>query len=1267
MASFKTQQTLSDLAKKQDEINRLKQEKELSVEAFAAAEADANRILKTPAAELAETQIGVATPVDPRTAELSAQGRTIASEMLDPQKADLSREEELSAEVLETQSDNPLVNEIMRTQMFDEEGRPFSPSEEQARTLLEEARSLSQMQTTAKIPFQYSTPETFRNEIKGVGFPITSSAGSINSLVTAGKNFTTAFNNRGSTAFNSTDPDSVSLQNVLTNAGLISNGQATIKLGNVFAIQLMENILDELNKKSQLAIEGLDPEDSYTYDDSFDSMFEEVETNAPLAKLNPGAKINPLFERHRFGRGILNRALENQGEVGAATVLFGGEGDRADPRVLAQLDGLAYEVLNEMGFITDITEDGNTFYQFTENGINFFDNVREVLDDVFPERSILPSLTPLVNGVGFGLERNRGFRAAGNKSIKSKDSETDNEEKESMHHMGRIAMRVANSGLNNLSNIIHSNIRYNIKNRRVILSRKAFIDQHPTKFCSTHPTASVLGISEADWDKYYYRASARADVATDADAREQADMIVAMQARLRVKNLMIADQFKDRSIYMKRFYASANNRFHFRNSAFDPQNSKAVRNILISAQPNYIDANSTTGMIEDWKYIIGRALLKPEDFQTVNPKTRRAEDMGWNSTLKLSKDILFTKEAEGGRFETVRREAKLIRRLSNTLDPNAFREAFELLPDNLKAVFSNKDDWGLITQAYIDFADYADAIDKNRDQVEFVPIYPVDSNGEITSVRMQQLQQMLQDAIDNQDQDAIQIAESDILKESQTMYKPIEKTRQHNPNVFQARAVAKHDGKQSGMAIYGTLYGIDEMISRVGLMYSDESNIINEGDIRDYFMEHLMPSISGQIRQAEVRDPFIDLFSKYLNDPESAKEFGKALSRAPLMETSYGSYIGFQHETVMAMFNHPKFGQEFGMTIDMIKQSVPSYSTMKAIADLNLVIANTLHAVLNINYQVFLKDIAAMYAAMGETPRFLTPTGKYIYFGSREVYDTGDFVNLQLPGEEVQRRPITATRPSGTKRTSSIPLVYDMELGKLVKGEKSMYGQETINQLPVLFIQAIDAAVMAKTFNFVNKNKNTPLFAVDIHDSLITDARSVREYHSTYNRIFKELVGPTEKGYKPFEVLKTSYEDTILSFINRIDSDKEYLVSSDSPQFRALHDQLINLVERLYQQENDNVSDELRSIFNKFRGPIRHLKRKKAIQELGDRLKNWRPEGAMLTGREIKDIIRFLNSYRLISQRFKDLSNEVNTNLYVSVFGYDSIESRLAEIAYQLN
>jgi len=82
---------------------------------------------------------------------------------------------------------------------------------------------------------------------------------------------------------------------------------------------------------------------------------------------------------------------------------------------------------------------------------------------------------------------------------------------------------------------------------------------------------------------------------------------------------------------------------------------------------------------------------------------------------------------------------------------------------------------------------------------------------------------------------------------------------------------------------------------------------------------------------------------------------------------------------------------------------------------------------------------------------------------------------------------------------------------------------------------------------------------------------------------------------------------------------------------------------------------------------MRHLKRKKAIQELGDRLKNWQPEGAMLTGREIKDIIRFLNSYRLISQRFKDLSNEVNTNLYVSVFGYDSIESKLAEIAYQLN
>jgi hypothetical protein len=1268
MSSFKQTQALTDLQRNQEKINREQRNQQIAIENFQAQEAEKNKLnIKLPAAELAEEQIGVATPLREETAGLSNQAQMVAETMLDEPQQPQSRDQQLSREIQEAGTDDPLVQEIMRTQMFDDEGRPFSMNEQQARGLLEEAKELSSIQTTADIPFQYQTKDEFEKEMAEKHLPVTAQSGSVNMLVDLGKQFTMAINNVGKPTFTSSDPDSVKLQDYLVKGGLISpDGTVSLKFGNVLAFQFAENVLNELNKRDEMSMNMLDPEDSFEQSDDLISFFDEVEKGpmAAISKPKAGMRINPLFERSRFGKGILNRALPNQGQVGAATILFGGEGDRADAGSLEMLDGLAYMAMNNLGFIKEVTHNGNTFYDFTDEAILFYDGVREVLDDLTPERSILPSLTPNVTGVGFGLERERGFKQTGNVSVKSVRSDS-NEEQEFLNTSGRVAMRVNESSGNTFSNYIHSNIRYNIKNRRVILSRKAFVDQHPTKFCSTHPTAAALGISEKDWDNYKRSARMRAGV-TEADAAEQADMIIAMQARLRVKNLMVAEQFKDRSMYMKRFYASANNRFHFRNSAFDPQNSKAVRNLLISAQPVFIDVrDQNTQVMKNFKYIIGRALLDREDFMSVNERTTRAEDMGMNETIRLAEEVIFNPDSP--KYSKLIKEARYIRKLSNILDANAFRAQFEMLPDNLKALYADKDDWGLKSQAYIDFINYVETMMPDKDDVELISSYPTTADGKPTSIRMQQLQTMLEVAQEEGDQDQIQIIQQDMRLEGESYFIPIQKPPRKNQFIFQAKATAKHDGKQSGMAIYGLLYGINEMVKRVGLIYEDETNIINEGDIRDYFMTKVTPAIDSILRTDAKKTAFKGVFHRFMDDPNMAKDFAKKLSRAPLMETSYGSYIGFQHETVLELLNDPEFGPAFQEAIEQIKNENPMYTDRDAISDLNLVIATTLTSVLSLDYQHLLKDIGRIFAAMGETPYFITPTGKKSFYGSREMYETNQVVRIPLGDGEFQERNVKATRPSGTKRTSKVPMVYDMEVGKLVRGEPSKFGQETINQLPVLFIQSIDGAVMAKTINFVNQNRKTPLFFIDIHDSLITDARSVHEYHAAYNRIFKELIGPTEKGFKPLESVALPLAETINNFKLRLDDDKRYLVSHDSPKFRALHDQLIELNDVLFNARDNDMSAEMQMLFNLFRTPKTKLNRKDALARLGNLLSNWDVDGAMLTGREIKLLINFLFSYRNIKLRVKNLQSRKDANLMFDTVDYDSIAFKLAKTAYQLN
>jgi hypothetical protein len=104
---------------------------------------------------------------------------------------------------------------------------------------------------------------------------------------------------------------------------------------------------------------------------------------------------------------------------------------------------------------------------------------------------------------------------------------------------------------------------------------------------------------------------------------------------------------------------------------------------------------------------------------------------------------------------------------------------------------------------------------------------------------------------------------------------------------------------------------------------------------------------------------------------------------------------------------------------------------------------------------------------------------------------------------------------------------------------------------------------MANTIKEVNKDRydvgKPPKFVIPVHDAIITDATSVRDYHSTINRQFR-------KTNNEYSVTKAIYEGLTKAKSKAItelgrNPEKEEPLNYDS-QFRAIHDALIRLVEK---------------------------------------------------------------------------------------------------------
>jgi len=187
------------------------------------------------------------------------------------------------------------------------------------------------------------------------------------------------------------------------------------------------------------------------------------------------------------------------------------------------------------------------------------------------------------------------------------------------------------------------------------------------------------------------------------------------------------------------------------------------------------------------------------------------------------------------------------------------------------------------------------------------------------------------------------------------------------------------------------------------------------------------------------------------------------------------------------------------------------------------------------------------------------PSGNMIYMGSTEQFKTGKTISVNT-GVEVVELDMYEPRVTGSAKMNNLRKVKNPD-GNWELQQAGDFGQEVANQLPVLPIQQIDAAVMVQSLLDINRsaveNGNPPLFVIPVHDAIITDASSVKQYHAAMNRNFVEL----NKRYSLTKAIYTGLERSKALAFAKINDSEMYQLNNDSV-YRAVHGELLNLLEQ---------------------------------------------------------------------------------------------------------
>jgi len=1096
-----------------------------------------------------------------------------------------STREQVGQAMRATSSLTPYAEEIQQTPMRTPEGQLIPPSIGTAEVVAAQDEEFSNQYTPPTIDYSFETGEALQSQFPAQG----TNKSVFNNISNTGIRLQAALNRQGLPALQSNDPVAIEFQQEMIKAGVIDpeSRQFTNTGGNALAVTLLEVFKGEQDIKDKLALNEQDPDSSSeieTAEDFFEGLGFDIDEEGAVP-LSVKTEINPEYQRGQLANSLVNKLSPNPQQLPSGAMAgFGGV--ELSPRVRAFADTVLWSAIQDMGFIEPITIDNRKTYRMSQSGLTFYNSAREVLVDLNPGNVRKPSLSPQIEGVGLHHYLAQGFKKVGNAAIKSRRANDDSVQRKVLDTMGRMGNTLDKTTTNIMKVMINSIVNFSVApNGKITLLAPSvgdptrgfatFNGQMDNRLFSTLPAAKALGLDESKWMEHYTKALLRVD---DETAKAEANAIMAMKARKLARNYVAAEEFQDKVFYFPVAYASSNERYMYRNIVLNPQDDKIVRNILRSPRKTIVDVSKTTldsEIMQDFLYSLGEALLTTDDVLYYTGKRLAPKNMTMREITKVMQ-IAVTQEPKN--------DSPYTRWLRNGSRWKAMSQSNPKLIkfDNDMKAFDDPESWGDQVRAYIDFANYHTAKLNNK-RIGAGNIRRQYPGAEISeskyyipqadeSPESERLTQLLEDAKLSGNPDAIQQAEQQIAAQLGLIRKPIEETASTR---FEITVGAKADGRQSGMAIQAAQRRDIDLSKKVGIIFNDEENVIPEGDIRAKFNANFKAeAITGAafVGQRELKKDFWgDEVIKLLDSQNDKSTLEKMLSRTPLMEHSYGKSAKFNYETVMKILNSTGFGQQ---VLELAKYSrIDGYAATPEdpngyrglVEDFNSLIRNALTTTLdNIDHQKVLQDVGIGWALLGgETPRFYGPLGNVVFIGGKERVGTGEMINVPLPDfPEGYPIELKKTRSSGSLRPARTSKQFDIETLKNVKRNPDPYGYQVRYQLPVLVIQAIDAAIMARSILEVNENKKEPKWGYFIHDAIVSDVRGIRDYRGAYNRNFKKIaINPNGMGHNAFQGVYEALQDGLRSHVKTLlspEAPTSYTLNQ-SNEYKALHDQLAKL------------------------------------------------------------------------------------------------------------
>jgi len=191
----------------------------------------------------------------------------------------------------------------------------------------------------------------------------------------------------------------------------------------------------------------------------------------------------------------------------------------------------------------------------------------------------------------------------------------------------------------------------------------------------------------------------------------------------------------------------------------------------------------------------------------------------------------------------------------------------------------------------------------------------------------------------------------------------------------------------------------------------------------------------------------------------------------------------------------------------------------------------------------------------GSTPYFVGPLGNLIILRYREADVRNE---IEIPGFD-EPIPVVRTQSTGSARPGKANRKFNIDTLQWMRTHELAYGTELRNQMPVLTVQAQDAAILSRAILEVNQGReDNPRWGYFIHDSISSSVGSVRLYKRAYNRNFKKVVIDPE-GFIQAEGVIQGLRQGIYDWKQLNRQANKDVVLNQTNAYRAVHDEIKKL------------------------------------------------------------------------------------------------------------